>query len=78
VHIDTPGVEIESVALMAKVGDDADGVHVFRGRSNISNEPDAEEWIKARGREVDQLRSMPTWKHVKLKVHHQAISLIYL
>jgi len=68
VHIDAPGVEIESVALMAKVGDDADGVLVFSGRSDISNEPDAEEWIKARGREVDQLRSMPTWKHVKLKV----------
>jgi len=68
VHIDAPGVEIESVALMAKVGDDADGVHVFSGRSDISNEADAEEWIKARGREVDQLRSMPTWKHVKLKM----------
>ena len=53
---------------MAKIGDDADGVHVFSGRSDISNEADADEWIKARGREVDQLRSMPTWKHVKLKV----------
>ena len=68
VRIDAPGVEIESVALMAKVGDDADGVHVFSGRSDISNESDADEWIKARGREVDQLRAMPTWKHVKLKV----------
>ena len=68
VHIDAPGVEIESVALMAKIGDDADGVRVFSGRSDISNETDAEEWIQARGREVGQLRSMPTWKHVKLKV----------
>ena len=67
VHIDAPGVEIESVALMAKIGDDADGVRVFSGRSDISNETDAEEWIQARGREVGQLRSMPTWKHVKLK-----------
>ena len=68
VRVDKPGVDIESVALMAKVGDNADGVHVFNGRSDITNEPDAEEWIKARGREVQQLRSIPTWKHVKLKV----------
>ena len=68
VRLDKPGINIESVALMAKVGDDADGVHVFSGRSDITNEPDAEEWIKARGREVHQLRSIPTWKHVKLKV----------
>ena len=68
VRVDKPGVDIESVALMAKVGDDADGVHVFDGRSDISNEQDAEQWIKSRGAEVAQLKSIPTWKHVKLKV----------
>jgi hypothetical protein len=31
VRVDKPGVDIESVAFMAKVGDDADGVHVFDG-----------------------------------------------
>ena len=68
VRVDKPGVDIECVALMAKVGDNAEGVHVFDGRSDISNEPDAEEWIKSRGAEVAQLKSIPTWKHVKLKV----------
>jgi hypothetical protein len=68
VRVDKPGVDIETVALMAKVGDDADGVHVFDGRSDISNEKDAEQWIKSRGAEVAQLKSIPTWKHVKLKV----------
>ena len=71
VRVDKPGVDIESVALMAKVGDNADGVHVFDGRSDISNEEDAEQWIKSRGSEVAQLKSIPTWKHVKLKVLKQ-------
>ena len=71
VRVDKPGVDIESVALMAKVGDNADGVHVFDGRSDISNDPDAKEWIKSRGSEVAQLKSIPTWKHVKLKVLKQ-------
>ena len=66
VRVDKPGVDIETVALMAKVGDEADGVHVFDGRPDISNETDAEEWIKSRGAEVAQLKSIPTWKHVKL------------
>ena len=71
VRVDMPGVDIQTVALMAKVGDNADGVHVFSGRSDISKEPDAEEWIKARDSEINQLRSIPTWKHVKLKVLKQ-------
>jgi hypothetical protein len=71
VRVDKPGVDIETVALMAKVGDNADGVHVFDGRSDLSDERDAEEWIKSRGAEVAQLKSIPTWKHVKLKVLKQ-------
>ena len=71
VRVDKPGVDIETVALMAKVGDNADGVHVFDGRSDITNQVDAEEWIKSRGSEIQQLKSIPTWKHVKLKVLKQ-------
>ena len=71
VRVDKPGVDIETVALMAKVGDNADGVHVFDGRSDLTNQVDAEEWIKSRGSEIQQLKSIPTWKHVKLKVLKQ-------
>ena len=68
VRVDKPGIDIECIGLMAKVGDDADGVQVFDGRSDISNDPEAIEWIKARGKEYAQLKSIPTWRHVKLKV----------
>ena len=72
VRVDKPGVDIETVALMAKVGDNADGVHTFDGRSDISNEEDAEQWIKSHGAEVAQLKSSssPFQGKSSLCAHH--------
>ena len=71
VYVDFPGDSRSGLLLIAKKGDKISSAgQVPSGRATLAellNHQDGMQWIKARTKEHEQLKSIPTWKAVKLR-----------